>query len=228
MATNAAPSGTHKPQLLASVDEPEVESNGLPPPRPSPFCEDDVVVVEDEAVFVVALDFNVVDEKNVGPEVLVGRVEVSDGGTIVMLVVVAVTVDCCIGLVGTVVVVGPGIMLKEPMVRDVVRAGVVVTTGGGGDSVDVCRVGVAVALVVVVVVVLVLVLGDRVTEFRKQACMIRIPCWAADKTEPAAASTLAQLSSTWSSIDLIPDRQAVEHRCPDVKSAVVQPSIAAW
>lgn len=208
-------------QLAESVDELEVVSNGLPLPRPglSVVVVEVVAVVTAGGVFdeVVTAGGTVVAKTDVeGFEV----VAVDVGATKVRLVVNA----DCVEVVRAVVEVGGGIIVKEITLLDVVADDVVRITGGT----DVFRVAEDVLVLVLLVVVDVVVVA-RVTASKKQASMIKMPFCAKSKTEFGVGSTVSQLSSTSSSIDRIPDRQALEQRCPEeVKSAAVQPRMVAW
>lgn len=212
-----AQTGKYSDQVAESLDEPEVVSNGLPPPFPLLVC--DVLAVE---VFDV-VEATVLDDVEdalaaTGLDVTIGVVEEIDvaevvGGTIVRLVMVAVGV--------AIVVTGSGVVETRIVVIELSCEVVVAMVGG---VVDVGASG----IVDVVRWIVVLVVCATVTWFKRQACMIRVPCWANPNTEFDDASTLLQLLSTSSSVFLRPDIQLLEQLFPDAKSAAVQPWIVSW
>lgn len=63
----------------------------------------------------------------------------------------------------------------------------------------------------------------RVTAFKRQASITKMPFCAKYRTEFGNASTVAQLLCTLSSMSRIPDLQLLEQRSEDEKSVVVQP-----
>lgn len=144
-------------------------------------------VVVEESCEVVSSD---VDEVNGGTKVRVVSVAVDWTG-VVWAVVVSIGV-----------VVGNGIVVNDPMVRDVVRSGVCVVRG--------------VEEVVVVV-------DARVKSFPMHSFKTRLPRCASLSNASAALSTVWHEFSTSSSICLTPAMQEREQVSPLVKSAVVQP-----
>lgn len=102
---SATPIGTYSGQLVDSLEELDVVSKGLPPPRPWPsdVVDAEVVtaVVTDDVNEEVDEDVTTLTGAGVVTKIEVDEVNVDDvtgGGTKVILVVVAVAVDC-IGVV---------------------------------------------------------------------------------------------------------------------------------
>lgn len=218
---SAAPADRHTAEFPEDLDEPEVLSKGLPPPRPALFvvveAEADVTTVEaeDGAVSVAGGDIAIVESSGVER---IGAEDVGAGTTVKLVVS---TVDCtgagctvdCIGVLSTAVDAG-GIMVKEP--TDGVTTGTDVVTMTGGAEVWTIADDVLVVDVV-----------PSVTSPNMHASTTSKPLWAKSSTEFWAAFTVLQLSSMVSSMDRIPLRQSLEQRLP-VKSAAVQLVMVAW